>query len=233
MRSTKAQIGLAAILLLLSVRSVAAANVACPTESLAYYQSNFTSLSPCTQGDLIFLNFAFQKTTVAGSISASDIMITPNGVDGLSFFAPLFNGTFPSLERYAIGYTADPAPILAGDELSLDPPQGGITVSKYSCADDLLTFGNINDPSTYKCVVKNTSPFALTVSPQNLSASLSYPFPATFVTALMIIELQGTVSGLEGILSDNTLVPEPATFSMLCGALLAGLAFGRRRKPPL
>ena len=50
------------------------------------------------------------------------------------------------------------------------------------------------------------------------------------LSVLMIIELEGTVTGLEGILSDNILTPEPATFYMLAGALLAGLAAARRKR---
>ncbi len=230
MLSTKAPFGLAVLVLFSIVSPVEAAPVACPTNDLAYYQATFNILNPCTQGELIFQAFAFQKTTAAGSITAADISVTPNGVDGFNFFTPLFNGFFPVLERYAIAYIVDPAPILAGDELTLDPPQGGITVTKYSCADNLLVFGDINNPATYVCSVGNTTPYSLTVTPDNLSDSLLYPTPATFVSVLMIIELEGTVTGLEGILSDNILTPEPATFYMLAGALLAGLAAARRKR---
>ncbi|MBL8221164.1 MAG: hypothetical protein JNL62_18160 [Bryobacterales bacterium] len=219
-------------MLLLSVSRVVAAPVACPTNTLDYYRSNFTTLSPCTQGDLLFKGFDFAKTTAAGSVTAANISVTPDGVDGFNFFTPLWNGTFPVLERYAIAYIVDPAPILAGDELTLDPPEGGITVSKYTCADDLLVFANINNPATYKCLIGNTAPYSLTVTPANLSASLTYPTPATLVSVLLIIELQGTVTGLEGILSDTPKIPEPATCSMMLGALIAGAAAmrGRRRQ---
>lgn len=232
MRSTNAPIGLAIFVLLLSVSRVVAAPVACPTNTLAHYAANFSTLNPCAQGDLIFKEFDFAKTTVAGSITAADISVTPDGVDGFNFFTPLWNGTFPVLQRYAIAYIVDPAPILAGDELTLDPPLGGITVTKYTCADDLLTFTNINNPSTYKCAIGNTTPYSLTVTPSNLSASLTYPSPATVVSVLLIIELEGTVTGLEGILSDTPKIPEPATYSMMLGALIAGAAAmrGRRRQ---
>ncbi|MBL8176535.1 MAG: PEP-CTERM sorting domain-containing protein [Bryobacterales bacterium] len=216
-------------MMLLSVTNVVAAPVVCETKSLAYYQATHTMLNPCSQGPLIFEAFAFQKTSVAGTITAADITVTPDGVDGFNFFTPKFNGTFPVLERYAISYIVDPAPILAGDELSLDPPEGGIKVTKYSCVDDILYFSNINNPSTYVCAIKNVAPYSLTVTPANLEASLTYPSPGTIVSVLLIIELQGTVKDLEGILSDNPAIPEPATFSMMGGAI-AGLALLRRSR---
>ena len=228
---------LPATLLCLCTTSSFAAPVACPTTTLNQYFSYDLPFSPCGQGELIFGGFAFSETTNTGLITASDIQVTPTGI-GFNFFTDLFNSDDPNnpYQRYLIYYEVDPAPILAGDEISLDPPSGGIVVTKYTCLDSPLFIGNLADPSTYLCSIGNKSPYTLKVDTTNPPGSLSdavvYPHPGTFVPVLLVIELQGVVQGLEGIVSDTPTVPEPSTFGMLAGALVGGAALLRRRRQP-
>ena len=233
MLSTKAPIGLAALALLLSVSSVVAAPVACPTATLASYNAFQYPFSYCTQGPLLFGDFEFMETTNTGLIKATDIMVTPDGADGFNFFTPLFNSTDTTrpYQRYLIYYKVDPSPIDAGDSLTLDPPTGGIQVTKYTCVDNDLYIGNPSDPSTYKCAVGNLNPYVIQVNtlnpPGSLTASVTYPYPATIVPTLLVIEIEGAVQGLEGILSDTIVVPEPGTYALFAAGLLA-VALRRR-----
>ncbi|MFN7936995.1 MAG: PEP-CTERM sorting domain-containing protein [Bryobacteraceae bacterium] len=213
--------------------SVVAAPVACPTASLASYGAYTYPFNYCTQGPLYFGDFQFLETTNTGLITASDITMTPDGSDGFNIFTPLFNSNDPTrpYQRYLIYYVVDPSPIDAGDSLTLDPPTGGIQVTKYTCTDNTLTIGNPSDPSTYRCTIGNLDPYMIQVNtfnpPGSLTASVLYPQPATVVPTLMVIELQGVVQGLEGILSDSIVVPEPATYSLFVAGLLA-VALRRR-----
>lgn len=207
--------------------------VACPSDSLANYKANYTTFSPCSVGELKFKAFDFAKLSSAGTLTAAGINVSPYAPNGLNFFTNYFNGTFLTPERYLITYIVDPAPIVVGDELTLDPPVGAMKVTRYLCTDDLFSVpGNLNDAPT--CLTNGTlytlQADGLDSTPTILlSDSVVFPTPAAFVSVWMVIDLEGTISGFEGLLSDHEVVPEPGTLAFVGAMLLAGAVRLRRR----
>jgi hypothetical protein len=89
---------------------------ACPTSTLDVYTASGYA---CTQANNIE-NYFFTYST-NGSQAASTITVMPGATDdSLTFggFNPVTTG--PEVD-YFIGYNIDPAPVLGGDTISLDP----------------------------------------------------------------------------------------------------------------
>lgn len=210
-----------------------AAPVACPTgSSLAQYQSSF-SVNPCGVGPYVFAGFQFLAIGAnSTSITASNINVAPNStLDGLNFSSPLFNGTFPTLQQYIINFNVDPAPIVGGESLSLDPPQGGISITEFACANvGFSAAQDAIDPTHPQCADGSTV-FSITVTPGSPFAQFSFPVPAELASLRLLITLNGTVTGLDGIGSTTiSSVPEPATAASLAAGLLFLLAARFRRR---
>lgn len=244
-----------------------------------YNGGGYTDGFGCTNGGLTYTNFAFREliapgnSAITGNIKATDIIVGPTsipdpglpsfgipptcaGCSGLDFFgatASVFNRLITVPERYFISYTVDPPPVVAGDELFLDPPTGPITVSKWGCRDDgfftsasALTGLTVAQYSTaFQCLRAGNDPYFLQVTPPNLQEQIVFPTLAALVNVRIVIDLIPapgcsptnlsactSVSGLEGIGGRvQTIVPEPA-FVLPLAAGLAGLvlAVNRRRK---
>ncbi len=220
----------------------------CVPETLSYYKANYGELNACTSGVLNFFSFDFSKLSSFGSVTANDIYVTPDPSQNTL----LFNGVLPSTfnhsvlpgqaEQYLVSYVIDPPPIVAGDDLSLDPPTGPIYVSRWSCTDQPFSqfpvpnsiggVGPTNYTSnSFECI-DGSNPYFLQVSPlTQLSASVTFIEPARYVFTRMAIDLlPGEVAGLEGIVAQSqTTVPEPGTF-IPAALALAGMAFHRLRR---
>ncbi len=237
-------IALAALLFALGAASQLAA-APCITQSLDYYKNNYGELTPCSSGDLTYYGFDFAKLSAPGSITALDIIVTPDPGNNTLVFSGANASTFNHFiaagqrEQYLLSYIIDPPPIVAGDDLSLDPPSGPIYVSRWSCAgtpfNQSPSAGSIAgmDPSSYSSAytcLDSSTPYFIQVSPETqLSASVDFNPAVTFVFARMAIDLlPGNVTGLDAIVSQTSIVPEPGT-AVLAAITLAGLAFFRRR----
>jgi hypothetical protein len=234
-----------AFVLAAAVGSISAAP--CVTQTLAYYESNFGELSPCTLGALSFYSFDFGKLSAAGTVTPNDIMITPDLATTSLFFSGATATTFNHVvlagqrEQYLLSYIIDPPPIVAGDDLSLDPPTGPIFVSRWSCAnqpfDPSPSAGSIagapvsSYATAYKCLGDGSNPYFLQVSPTTvLSQSVTFATPASYVFSRMAIDLfPGEISGLDAIVARTSTVPEPGTF-VPAAIALAGLVFYRKRR---
>jgi hypothetical protein len=233
-----------AILLAAAASSVSAAS--CVTGTLQYYETNYGELTPCTVGVLSFYSFDFGTLSAAGAVTANDILITPDTATNSLLFSGALGSTFNHVvaagqrEQYLLSYVIDPPPIVAGDDLSLDPPTGPIFVSRWSCTnqpfDTTPSAGSIAGAAVssyatgYKCL-NGSSPYFLQVSPTTvLSQSVTFSTPASYVFSRMAIDLlPGEIAGLDAIVAQPSLVPELGTFVPVA-MTLAGLVFYRRRR---
>lgn len=137
----------------------------CKPDTLANYMTNHgfgPRARACKIGSLIYNEFFFESlavssntspTTVYGAIDPALIWISPDAsrsaFDYFPTFIPdpldntqnsnkdLFNRSVNPGEwqRHFFSYKADPPPIIAGDELFLDPPVGPVYGTKWICAD--------------------------------------------------------------------------------------------------
>ena len=235
-------------LALLVVSAAGSVNAApCIAQTLAYYEANFGELTPCTLGSLSYYSFDFAKLSAAGTVTPNDILITPDIPTSSLLFSGVSSTTFNHVvpvgqrEQYLLSYVIDPPPIIAGDDLSLDPPTGPIFVSRWSCTnqpfDTTPSAGSIagTDPSTYatayKCLNDGKAPYFVQASPTTtLNDSVTFTLPASYVFARMAIDLMpGEVRGLDAIVAQSTTVPEPGTL-VPAAVALAGLLYFRKRR---
>lgn len=146
------------VLVLLGLTFAVFANAGpCTPDNLQNYVNN-QSKGPgfgCTLANLEYFNFFFQSAGT-GQVQpdlATNLTVTP-GATGLTFtgFQSL-NPNVGSLQDF-IGLNVDPAPVLTGDSISLDPPLGGIQLDLYACLGATPFFvgkntGNLSDTNLY------------------------------------------------------------------------------------
>ena len=208
----------------------------CQPGSLASYIA-LDETGGCTVGDFTFFRFSAPTPDSSGNppvASNSQIMVTPEinstGV-GFSFTASsngtnLFaipNPTQNESVTYHINYTLDPLPVDTGQDLSMDPPFGNVSVTQRYCLFDVFADGCESGLALQQTVT--------TGSPHSFVA---FPTPASFVDIQTDITLSATpgnpagFDGLDAVASEAT--PEPASV-LLAGAGFAVLYFlGRNRK---
>ncbi len=241
---------------------VAAYATPCPSQTLQFYRQEFNDGASCSNGTLNFFNFTFAKISTAGTVTAEDIIVkaSANGI-GLDFagnpdspfgldaqgLPAVFNRSVTEREQYFISYIVDPPPVIAGDELLLDPPTGPFYVTRLTCPDDIFDQKidrNIirgqavtTYQTLYQCLKEDSrTPFQVqATSATGLSADLSdsvaYPELANFVHVRMIIDLfPGEHTGLEAIVTGTTVVPEPGAFLPLAAGVAGLIVVLRRRK---
>jgi hypothetical protein len=209
----------------------------CGTATLAQYDTSFTSPSNgCFIGILDYYAFAYKPVTnapLAGDIKVS-VNSTSDGfafsrVDGTPFTAPA--GTTVTFEiDYSI--LIDPAPIISGGKLALDPPFGNVKVTEDFCNDSIFFSFQIG------CVGGPTNTLQVgTIAPLTLSASTSFNNPAlAFQTIGLLFTLDGTNgrSGFDSLDNGSTVVlvgaPEPGSITLLfTGLAAAGYKLRKRR----
>jgi hypothetical protein len=233
---------------------------ACVTDSLADYISNFgNNTSPtapmngCTQSVVgnpsapVFINYGFTFATssmTGNSDTAGDIGLTPTSA------TPMFTlGGFESLSagagdlEYFIGYNIDPAPVINGDSISLDPfTSGTATLNVYVCTGADPYFlgddaGEFECGSSYGTGFTNGVPINL-ADPAAVATTGSPMAMVTFGSSTsqvgilleLILNAGSTGTGTGEI--TNTLsasaVPEPAS-ALMIGSGLAAAIFLRKR----
>jgi hypothetical protein len=249
--------------------------IPCPTASLQTYLSAYQPGifgGKCQIGQLVYDSFQWSAfsvldngtSTIFSQISTADIMIVPvssrNSFDikPIASKPDLFNLTIGTnqRERYFFGYRADPPPIIAGDELYLDPPVGKVYASKWICTDQEFAQGNPVDSgsvatyipglkradysaSTFRCA-DGSNPVYIKAdgdldTPSILErSSVFFDEPAFKIDVRILLDYEeGSVAGFQGTETTSFLVsdiPEPATNIMMAGALLGLTVLSRLRR---
>jgi hypothetical protein len=210
----------------------------------------------CGLANLDYFNFYFQSAGT-GQVSADspgNITVTPGtpGATDLRFsgFQSLSAGQ-GTLTDF-IGFNIDPAPVLTGDSISLDPPSGGVFVDLFTCLPDTPFFvgqsGNPGDTSLY-CGATSTfgggahvaidlaNPSASIINNNSPFQTSTFLFPGTTgqVGILLRLSLNATSAGasldaignqpIQDLQAGGT--PEPGTWMLLTTGLLALLLFRR------
>ncbi len=206
----------------------------CQTKSLAAYE---TSSSPaCLQGlfeysGFILTSFGISQSNLTRLDVANAITVTPNGA-GFFFSSPLFQVTAGQSANFGIHYEyfIDPAPIVVGAVLELDPPFGNVQVKQvYGLPDPCPTSSVELNVTPSKTV--DTKGFGCGVFQGTVDTSISENGPAGFD------QVGGRLLFSTGTGTGTGTVPEPSTL-ILAGIGLAFLClwkgrFGNRRSRSL
>jgi hypothetical protein len=263
-------------LLLIGSATIFAATIdgidACPTgQTLAAYSDpndgfGIPSGGSCSIGQLKYYNFSFSKLKVDSTsdvsnylINAEDLLIvideSKSSFGILPDISSLFNRTITVPERYLITYTIDPPPIIAGDELYLDPPtNSSIYARKWLCTDSNFTssvsmqnallgvapgdytatmggtFGCDSNPASAPYFLKadGTSP-----TEEFVKDIVYFPSPAYKLDVRLVLDFQpGTIEGFDGTLPTAilTAVPEPSTYATMLTSLVGAACLLRRKR---
>lgn len=218
---------------------------ACVSATLFDYEHNLAN-QQCSIGILIFQGFTFSASgkSVSNNVPAptpdtdQQILLTPSTggfmlsqVNGQQF--SVLSG---QIVNYNMGYqfVIDPAPVLEGAELGLDPPFGNVTVTQSYCNDSVFL-------SPSQCIAAKDNTFVtfapqvlLVHNPDKLDDKITFNPPAfAFGSVNTAIVLDGTTgsAGFDATTGSSTVInvattPEPSTVTLGCGALL--LAFSRK-----
>jgi hypothetical protein len=199
---------------------------ACTTDTLANYEQLD---SGCNIGPLQFLSFAFGDPVVTGqapAATASDIKVTPTLLASgptIAFSSSFFSFSGSGSALYHINYAVDPGPIIGGESISLDPPQGDVSITQGYCQ------------GTLTCAPGGVPPLNLTVTPANRNASLTFPTPQSMVGIQTSISITSTAvipAGFDSFINTNvttTTTPEPGVRLLIpAGVALLLLFCGKR-----
>ena len=212
----------------------------------SYISSSGCILGEDASGAVVFSGFAFPAPVSTGGaavLDASQIELTPqsSGLGGSFDFSGDFSVPAGDTVTYDIDYflLLDPAPILGGGSLNLDP-SGEVSVTESICADSYFgTDGNGNTVCQYNTPngTVDSTPQTLSVDdtnpPYSLSASIELdPAAYNFASIETVIVLTGGESGASsgGVVVGDTVyaLPEPVTSLLCLGGLIAIGVFRRR-----
>ena len=198
---------------------------ACPTATLGTYVADFSTSPGCSLGNLDVYNFfgAASNGSSPDSSALNNVLVTPDPTN-YTFTFSNFGSLFSSDPSMTINYTIDPAPVVLGQRIGLDPPTGDVTVTQYYCGAG--TFQNLILTSGGNGNCSGTFLGTNSVTPSIPLASI------TFGTAYSLVDTQALISigsggGSFDALSTTAVLPEPATAG-LAGVALLGLFLKRR-----
>jgi hypothetical protein len=196
----------------------------CGVASLASYittTANPPASGGCAIGILDYFDFSYHPVSNAPLASAINVSPSVNG-SGFSF-GPVTAAAGQTVQ-FEIDYDLfiDPAPIITGDNLGLDPPTGNVVVTEYFCNDISYIGGGL-------CALSQPAP-SLTVGTPGTgfpypSATITFAHPATTSQNVGIVfTLTGGATGasFDGLDTVSLIsgVPEPASAGGLLGGLL-------------
>jgi len=213
--------------LILHAGTVSALDPACQPGTLQSYLNLASQSVPgCSIGILNFDGFTFLSSSGSPD-AAADILVTP-ATNGFGFTQ--VSGTpFTGPAHYQIGYNfvIDPAPVLDGADLALDPPFGPVVITQYFCLDSTMTSGiNPSGSANVVCNGRIATPQSLTVTPQNPFASIVFD-PIARIGGSILTDIQiGAGGQFDGVTGDAHVTGSPATPEPVSAALLlSGLAW--------
>jgi hypothetical protein len=211
----------------------------------SYINSSGCILGQSGNAAVVFSGFAFPtplNPENAPVLDPTQIELLPvaSGLSGSFDFSGDFSVPAGDTQTYYIDYflLLDPAPILSGGGLHLDP-SGTVSVTESICADSYFgesdgatvcqtnTPGGVVDSTPQSFSVDNTNP------PYSLSTEFSLD-PAAYNSANVetVIDLTGGASGASsgGVVATDTvgIAPEPVTSLLCLGGLIAIGIFRRR-----
>lgn len=204
---------------------------ACTPGSFSDYEGLPTG---CSAGPIQFFGFALFAIDSGGLFTPSAAFLASISVSAdwnpstsrvtlvVGGFTPYYVG--PGVTAgYEIRFTADPAPVLAGEDIELDPPFGTIAGTQSFCKDALFT----SSTSCSDMTTPGTVPFSIG-SPAYLNFAPPL-FTLDTRTTILLNPFLDTASGFDGVIFTFDVVPEPGTWSLLLLGL-AGAAARRRNR---
>lgn len=208
-----------------------AAVSSCGTASLDTYESsyNFPSSSGCAIGILDYSNFTYRA--LSNAPAASDIILTPSTSNqGFSFTqagGTPFVASAGEVVQFEIDYNIliDPAPVIHGSSIRVDPPTGNVTVTEDFCNDSIYYY-----PGTCYGGPLDTLSVGTPVTGYPYSASINFSNPAmNFETVGILFTLDGPAS-FDGVITGTqlTITPEPASVLLVGVFLLGGYTLKRK-----
>ncbi len=206
----------------------------CGTASLDTYESsyNFPASSGCAIGVLDYSNFTYHA--LSNAPATSDIILTPSASDqGFGFThagGSPFTANAGQIVQFEIDFNIliDPAPVIHGSTVRIDPPTGDVTVTENFCNDSIYFF-----PGTCFGGPVDKLSVGTPVTGYPYSASITFENPAmSFETVGILFTLDGTngASSFDGVDTGTqlTLSPEPASILLVGIFLLGGLAVKKK-----
>lgn len=226
----------------------------CPAGLIADYVPAYSEFyTTCDVGALIYKDFGFVDLTGGlgapnGSLTAADFGMTPNPLTGgFDIFIPA--GIYDN-EKYFFSYKVDPAPVLGGEELSMDLfgsdaralsfsiASGSVLASKWACPQgDLMNLPDVSVPVDQDSVGCNSlevdKAIFLQVMPGQSDSGM-FPRPVSLTHVGILFELDGEIGNI-GVKSAPLVIeindiPEPGTSLMLAGGLMALIAARKFRR---
>jgi len=224
----------------------------CTGDTLANYIQVLNSFANgCTLGPtpLTYYNFQFETLSNSGlSDGAGNINVAPGATTDLGFsgFQSLSG---PNLDlTYLIGFNIDPAPVLTGDSISLDPPFGIVSLSLYVCLPQTdLPFLRGPNPSiegdtnmycastpdwgtgAAKPIILGTDSVLTLTNTDNVyqTGTFQFPTPVSQVGILLQLSFSTTgaspnasVGGTGNAPGEQLATPEPGTWLLIGSGLL-------------
>lgn len=195
--------------------------------------SDFLALgsSTCSVGPLIFGNFQFSASATSGAPLALPGNLTVfTSWDPSSQLATLqLQGFTPysvsdlQSALYRFQFAVDPAPILEGEDVTIDPPFGVVSGEQLFCTNSFLS--DCPQQSLRRGVFGIGTPFSVRFSPPLALLDLD--------TRITLNPGLNTASGLDGLVFDFHVadpIPEPGTWMLVGAGLAVATAFRKRRR---
>lgn len=231
-----------ALLVLLAGSLTPLFGAACISDTIQGYAANYGSAAnDCSIGILLYNNFSD-----TGIPSGATLSLSPNADLGFNFTltaadGSVYHATTDTTFSIIYEFTIDPAPILSGSSLRIDPT-GDDTITQVFCLDSNPTNGFTSCLANGLPVSTQTLSVTSTGG-SNASNSITFNPPATsygWIQTIFTLDPDGsTYASFEGVSSTpdvtegglQIVIPEPVSLSLMGLGLiaLAGVKLRRRQ----